>query len=129
MGELSAGIGLLVGLWGDALHLFNPELCDLAKALIVVAGCGLMTLAIVAASMHKYIDDSPGANGCLSVLLVFFVLIRIFVNGPGSWANQLLCTVLCGLVLVVAFIALIVNQIRGIHQDSVKNENEQLQKM
>jgi len=129
LGEITAGIGLIIGLWGDAFCWFPKGLDDLAKALIIVAGCGLMTLAWVAASIHKYIDGSRLVNGPLASSLTIFTLIRIFFNGPVLRFNQLLCTYFCMGLVVIALITLVCNKIWGQHQSAVEKDNKKLKGM
>mmetsp|Transcript_6911 Transcript_6911/g.19564 ORF Transcript_6911/g.19564 Transcript_6911/m.19564 type:complete len:202 (-) Transcript_6911:154-759(-) len=126
LGEMFAGIGLLVGLWGDAFDAFGKDLSDLAKALIIVAGVVFFIVAAVAAMMHKYIDGSPGMPAGMAVISLIFTLLRVFFLGPDKIPNQIIATVLSVLVMIGVLIAMAINRTAGLHEDQVEEENKKL---
>mmetsp|Transcript_81440 Transcript_81440/g.263791 ORF Transcript_81440/g.263791 Transcript_81440/m.263791 type:complete len:199 (-) Transcript_81440:98-694(-) len=130
VGELAAGLGLLIGLWGDALGLYDKDLSALAKSLIIVAGVALMTLCVTASSMHYYLDGHPHMFlAMLSVLCLIFVFLRTFLIEPTTWATQMLCVGFCGALVLLAFVTIIFNKLFGKHQNEVREENLEFQKL
>jgi len=131
LGETVAGLGLLVGLWGDAYDAFDESLSNTVKALAIVAGFSLMTCAFVAAFVHKYVDGTAGMAlpGVMGILCLIFTLIRVFCVEPETWASQMLATWLVLIDIVLAIITLIINRMSGKHESEVEDENKKLQEM
>lgn len=129
-GEACAGIGILVGVWGDALGFFDEELSNLVRALCIVAGSALMVVGFVAGMMHYYIDAKPCTPptllGCIALV---FTLGRMFAVEPRSWDAQWLATWLTSIVMVAAVFALFANHFYGKHESLVREANDELNAM
>jgi len=127
LGEACAGIGIMLGVWGDAFAAFDEELSNLVRALCIVAGSALMVVGFVAGMMHYYVDAAPCTPptilGCISLV---FTLLRVFAVEPRSWDAQWLATWLTSLVMVVAVFAMFVNHFYGQHESLVREANEEL---
>jgi len=127
LGETSAGICIILGVWGDALDIFDEELRNLVRALCIVAGSALMVVGFVAGMMHYYVDaklcSPPAVLGCIALI---FTLTRIFAVEPRSVNAQWLATWLTSLVMVMAIVAMIVNHFFGQHESLVREANAEL---
>ena len=93
LGEACAGIGIMLGVWGDAFAAFDEELSNLVRALCIVAGSALMVVGFVGGMMHYYVDAAPCTPptilGCISLV---FTLLRVFavrngVQRPAQFAK------------------------------------------
>merc|ERR1712008_461103 len=93
-GDIVGGIGLLVGLWCDAFSVFEEDLSDTSRALVIVAGVAMMNLELVASFMHSYVDGCAKAAfpGTMAVVSLIFVLMRVFMVEPRAWESQMLAT-------------------------------------
>jgi len=127
LGETSAGICIMLGVWGDALDLFDEDCRNLVRALCIVAGSALMVVGFVAGMMHYYVDaklcSPPAVLGCIALI---FTLTRIFAVEPRSVNAQWLATWLTSLVMVMAIVAMIVNHFFGQHESLVREANAEL---
>jgi len=127
LGEASAGIFIMFGVWGDALDVFDDELRNLVRALCIVAGSALMVVGFIAGMMHYYIDATPysppAVLGCIALI---FTLVRIFAVEPRSLDAQWLATSLTSLVMVMTAAALLINLFFGKHESHVRQANEEL---
>jgi len=127
LGELSAGFGILVGVWADAFGAFDDDLSDIVKALCIVAGVSLAVVGFSAAMMHCYIDNQTCSPALiLGIISTIFTLIRVFAVDPQHDLGQAVATWLTLIVLVFAAIAMTINYLKGKHESTVQEANEKL---
>jgi len=133
LGEFAAGLGLIVGSVMYKFNIGGESLNDLNAALQLVAAIGLMCACLSAGALHKYVDskDASKANVPFFVAIVcmVFIAIRMFILGPYIFTNQVIATVGGSSMLMIMFIAIVINNTKGLHESEVEAASEELKQI
>lgn len=115
LGEVCAGVGLIGGLWGTALGLFDGDFLDLVSALLICAPIGLITIMAFGSVSHVAMGEGPGLPCVLAVLSVIILACRVTVTPIDTLTadHQLLIQAFCGLCGVGAVLAVVIRYACG----------------
>lgn len=74
---LSAGLGLLTGIWGEYLKKFDGDLLALDQALLVCVPIGVITIHLGALFFHLAIEGNPGPPAMFIPMMCLLLYSRL----------------------------------------------------